>query len=48
LGWEDGWHLVQMPASEAKERLTLVHQDASCLLLSIFAVRHRSPLHSMW
>ena len=23
----DGWHLVQMPESEAKNRLTLVHQE---------------------
>jgi hypothetical protein len=27
LGWEDGWHLVRMPESEAKNRLTLVHQE---------------------
>jgi hypothetical protein len=26
LGWKDGWHLVRIPLSEAKNRLTLIHQ----------------------
>jgi hypothetical protein len=26
LGWKDGWHLVRMSLSEAKNRLTLIHQ----------------------
>jgi hypothetical protein len=26
LGWKDGWHLVRLPATEAKNRLTLIHQ----------------------
>jgi hypothetical protein len=25
-GWRDGWHLVRMTESTAKERLALVHQ----------------------
>ena len=26
VGWQDGWHLVPLPASEAKNRLALIHQ----------------------
>lgn len=26
LGWSDGWHLVPMTVSEAKNRLALIHQ----------------------
>jgi hypothetical protein len=26
LGWKGGWHLVPMTASEAKNRLGLIHQ----------------------
>jgi hypothetical protein len=26
LGWKEGWHLVPLTESEAKNRLTLIHQ----------------------